>query len=123
MDAGVDSLGAVDFRANLVKLMPTASVPTTVVFDYPSIRAIAQLISSQVETQLDEIRVVRNSCRNLDYGESRFEEGERYLRFAVTFSGTSCRFPTCSSRASHMLLALFVSADGMVETPMARWDL
>jgi acyl carrier protein len=49
MEAGLDSLGAVELQQRLSEAL-AISLPTTVVFDYPSIAAIADRISSDAAT-------------------------------------------------------------------------
>jgi hypothetical protein len=45
MDAGIDSLSAIAFRTTLNKCMGVASIPATILFDYPSIRQINAYLS------------------------------------------------------------------------------
>jgi acyl carrier protein len=45
MDAGVDSLSAVEYRTRLSKALGV-TLPSTLVFDYPSITAISHYIST-----------------------------------------------------------------------------
>ena len=47
LDAGLDSLGAVEFR-NAVEGRTGVKLPVTAVFDYPTIKAMADFLSSQV---------------------------------------------------------------------------
>lgn len=46
MEAGLDSLGAVELRTSLESAF-TCILPATVTFDYPSINALAKYIASQ----------------------------------------------------------------------------
>ena len=45
LQAGLDSLAAVELR-NLISTRFTVSLPATLVFDYPSLSAIASLVQS-----------------------------------------------------------------------------
>ena len=50
MTAGLDSLGAVELRKELATLSD-AELPATLIFDYPSAEAIAELLASQAAAQ------------------------------------------------------------------------
>ena len=47
MEAGLDSLGAVELRNQLAAAFPAAELPATLTFDYPSISALSGFIASQ----------------------------------------------------------------------------
>ncbi len=47
MDAGLDSLGAVELR-NALEGQLKVQLPSTLVFDYPSINAVSEFIREQV---------------------------------------------------------------------------
>ena len=47
MEAGLDSLGAVELRNQLAATFPSAELSATLTFDHPSIRALATFIASQ----------------------------------------------------------------------------
>lgn len=47
MQAGLDSLAAVDLRDGLSKRFATEELSATLIFDYPTIAALASLIFSQ----------------------------------------------------------------------------
>ena len=47
MEAGLDSLGAVELRNQLAAAFPASELPATLTFDYPSIIALASFIASQ----------------------------------------------------------------------------
>jgi aryl carrier-like protein len=48
MDAGLDSLAAVEFRTLLSKQFPMCDIPSTCLFDYPTITAISQYLSANI---------------------------------------------------------------------------
>lgn len=50
MEAGLDSLAAVEFTGSLSKEFPGIALPNTLVFDYPSINSISGLIDGNLRT-------------------------------------------------------------------------
>jgi len=48
MDAGMDSLGAVEFRNALAAKMGGMSLPDTMMFDFPTVGSIAQFLAEQI---------------------------------------------------------------------------
>lgn len=49
MEAGLDSLGAVELRNSLAARFNLPDLPATLIFDYPSISALAAFISSVLQ--------------------------------------------------------------------------
>ena len=47
MEAGLDSLGAVELRNQLANAYPALQLPATLTFDYPSIGALSGFVSNQ----------------------------------------------------------------------------
>ena len=47
MEAGLDSLGAVELRNQLATAFPSIELPATLIFDHPSVAAISQFIESR----------------------------------------------------------------------------
>ena len=55
MDLGFDSLMAVELKGRLVKALDgMVDLPSTLIFDYPTIEAISELIRSQLEGPAQE---------------------------------------------------------------------
>ncbi len=59
MDLGFDSLMAVEFKRMLSRALDgNVDLPSTLVFDYPTIEAIAQYVGSQLEEEIGDDRQV-----------------------------------------------------------------
>ena len=51
MEAGLDSLGAVELRNSLASRFGDQSLPATLIFDYPSVAALAGYFSQQLSSR------------------------------------------------------------------------
>ena len=59
LQAGLDSLGAVDLRNSLSAAFSTDALPATLAFDYPTVAALAQLLLSlQPQPVAPQVRTV-----------------------------------------------------------------
>ena len=63
MEAGLDSLGAVELRNQLATEFASQNLPATLTFDYPTISALARyLASQQMETPANVAGDIPNRC-------------------------------------------------------------
>jgi hypothetical protein len=74
MDAGMDSISSVEFRNRIDESLPVASLPATLVFDYPTIRAIVDFINDAVkhataDTAREQARdeTTQSSMKKMEY--------------------------------------------------------
>jgi hypothetical protein len=54
MDAGMDSLMAVEFRTRIAETFPAAALPATMGFDFPTLTAISMEIASRLSANQDD---------------------------------------------------------------------
>ena len=115
MDAGLDSLSAVEFK-NAVETRMGVELPPTIVFDYPSVSSLASYITQKIEAGLPS------------------SGGE--VAGVVAVAPHRAPAPAVQARASEALAAKLVSssaitaaggvdsemADGIAGVPLERWD-
>eukprot|EP00854_Cymbomonas_tetramitiformis_P021040 gene21040-25248_t len=132
MDAGLDSLGAVEFRKTIendigVDLPATVAfdypsvatlagaversvgleLPVTAAFDYPSVAALAAYLQSQLPHADDDTESLM---------ESLTHDAPLHLVPSLTVHATSCSF--CGGDFD-----ISLNHDGIVAVPGSRWDL
>jgi acyl carrier protein len=65
LQAGLDSLGAVDLRNSLSSAFSTDALPATLAFDYPTVAALAQLLLSlQSQATQAQVCCLTLGCRS-----------------------------------------------------------
>ena len=109
MENGVDSLGTVELRNQLLSATGQSSLPSTLVFDYPTARQIA----SKLEPTPSVSCVLEELVKRPSLSESSI----------VTLGGTSAMFPArvLSPQCVHRLVAS--GQDAISEVPKTRWDM
>jgi hypothetical protein len=114
MDQGIDSLSAVEFRNRLAAL-GNSNLPVTVVFDYPTIRDIADFIKPKGEPTATPAQTPTHAhpCASVaeTMGKSR----------GVT--GFSCRFPGAASCPHSFNAKLNSGTEGVIQVPFSRWEV
>jgi 3-oxoacyl-(acyl-carrier-protein) synthase/NADPH:quinone reductase-like Zn-dependent oxidoreductase len=108
MEAGVDSLGAVELRNSLQSAVGSVkSLPSTLVFDYPTARQLALMLQPEQPASANMVAI---SQAALPADASAF------------IDGMSAFLPSGAS-SPHMASCLVrCGGDTLVQVPAARWD-
>jgi hypothetical protein len=116
MDVGLDSLGSVELRNALSKTVGT-DLPGTLVFDYPSVLALAGYFMSRVVrvyVEADE----EDSVYSLEHEHLHYMPGEELI--PVMICSCLCN-GSAGSAAVHV--DMMGSLDGISAVPFVRWDV
>ncbi|WP_461088045.1 type I polyketide synthase, partial [Streptomyces deserti] len=107
-EQGFDSLGAVEFRNRLAQASGV-SLPSTLVFDYPTATAVAEYLRSRIEGADTGARQVTR--------RTRVDE-------PIAIVGMSCRYPGGVQSADQLWELVGSGGDGIGAFPSDRgWDL
>ena len=107
MEAGLDSLGAVELRNQLQASAGDNALPATLIFEYPTARALAQFMGREEE-----------AAAPIAVGDQR-----RPVAASVQMSCLSLRGPGGSHGRSKMWQAIATGRDALGLVPVARWDI
>jgi len=111
MDAGLDSLGAVEVRNQLLGLMPKGiTLPSTVVFEHPTARQLAHLVQP-AQTPYGGLGIRLN-----------LQPHQLDARSHTTVAGTSCIAPCGVESLQALCRTLGSSADSITPFPRSRED-
>jgi len=115
MEAGIDSLSVVEFRSKVSSEFRQVRLPSTLMFDYPTIKALSSYISDQLVPEKSgvDIRSVAPHAERLG--------GPGTGNLAVL--GTACNLPGDSRSLQNFSLTLRCGVDCIVEVPYSRWDM
>jgi malonyl CoA-acyl carrier protein transacylase len=109
-EMGLDSLMAVELR-NLLGRMVGRTLPATMLFDYPTLEAIAGYLEREVLIFTESPETVK-PAEPVRYSASE----------PIAIVGLGCRFPGADNPEAFWRL-LHEGVDALVEVPANRWDL
>jgi 3-oxoacyl-(acyl-carrier-protein) synthase/NADP-dependent 3-hydroxy acid dehydrogenase YdfG/aryl carrier-like protein len=109
MQAGLDSISMVELRNQLSYSVPHKSLPATLVFDCPTIRALAIRLSEDSQS-------LSHSAPTISPPTSDVLDREAICQ------GLACRFPCGAWQWASWGGLLMAAGDAHVEAPVGRWD-
>jgi hypothetical protein len=113
---GMDSLMALEFRSRLETGI-VHSLPATLVFDHPTIKAVADFLLSDVLSLNGYVR------GRSEEGGRNGEEGLQWTREPVAIIGIGCRFPSAADSPEKYWKLLRDGVDAITEVPPHRWKI
>jgi acyl transferase domain-containing protein/NADPH:quinone reductase-like Zn-dependent oxidoreductase/short-subunit dehydrogenase/acyl carrier protein len=114
-DLGFDSLSAVELR-NRLAAVTGLRPPSTLVFDYPTVSAVAGYVGAQLLEGGQSATIAPSATIALRHGQRRDEP--------IAIVGMSCRYPGGVRSPDDLWELLSSGGDGIGEFPTDRgWDL
>ena len=108
MEAGVDSLGAVELRNQLRSTAGEQSLPSTLVFDYPTARQIVSVLEPKQSVPAVTACTPKATLRS--------------ALTSVTLDGMSALLPSGASSPRMLACVGVCGHDAIVQVPGTRWD-
>ena len=107
MEAGVDSLGAVELRNQLKLAAGDASLPSTLVFDHPTARQLASLLEPKTVARAETVSISASTP----------------LRKGHCINGASMLMQVGATSACAVSCMVAAGCNTVVEVPAARWEV
>eukprot|EP00928_Gymnodinium_smaydae_P004000 TRINITY_DN11406_c0_g2_i2.p1 TRINITY_DN11406_c0_g2~~TRINITY_DN11406_c0_g2_i2.p1 ORF type:complete len:2568 (+),score=644.11 TRINITY_DN11406_c0_g2_i2:184-7887(+) len=120
MEAGIDSLSAVEFRGKVASEFQGVRLPTTMMFDYPTTKAIAGYISDQISANSG---VGGPSAAVAAVAAVAAQPEGAGARGALSLLGASCNLPGACESLAELSWCLAQATDCITEMPYSRWDV
>ncbi|CAK9057424.1 Mycoketide-CoA synthase (Polyketide synthase Pks12), partial [Durusdinium trenchii] len=118
MEAGIDSLSAVEFRNKVSSEFRSVRLPSTLMFDYPTLTALADYVSQQLlPDTVPAAATVAPTTRAL--APARGAGVSEH----VAVLGGACHLPGDSWSLEKFDFMLSMGVDCSVEMPHSRWDV
>ncbi|WP_168188772.1 non-ribosomal peptide synthetase/type I polyketide synthase [Thermoflavimicrobium daqui] len=110
-ELGLDSLMAVELR-NAISKWIEEKLPTSIVFDYPTVQEIAQYLYSKYLTVQEKKKKKSAPVRK-----------SLSMQEPIAIVGMGCRFPGGVSTPEELWRLLLEGKDAVTEVPHSRWDI
>ena len=129
MEAGLDSLGATEFRNRLSgRLGDTVELPETLVFDFPTLRQLETHVSTTLRPQLVESIAANSLSAPTVLAELLKSRGapalqvERPPQLFACAVGAASKLPTSADRQSAHSACVGASHNALEQVPSSRWQ-
>jgi acyl carrier protein len=113
MEAGMDSLTAVEFRNKLTQELPGVKLASTLMFDYPNVEAIATFALGQIAPSAAAASKPIARVATISHGSSE----------TLAVLGMACHFPGRCDSPERLFENLLAGVDGVIEIPNTRFDI
>ncbi|CAE7837291.1 eryA [Symbiodinium sp. CCMP2592] len=113
LDSGMDSKAALQFSNKLSRELPGLRLPSTLVFDYPTLSAVAAYAE---EAQRPRARKEHREIKKPPASSPSSSD-------PLSVIGAACAFPGDASSPGKFGALLASGTDGIVEVPFTRWEL
>jgi NAD(P)-dependent dehydrogenase (short-subunit alcohol dehydrogenase family) len=113
MEAGMDSLSAVEFRNRIAGILPDVKLSNTLIFDYPNIGAI----SGNILEQLGPVGEAAPAAA------AAAPAAPLATNDPLAILGMACRFPAGATSPERFWDRLVAKKNAMQEIPFSRWDV
>ena len=121
--AGIDSLSAVEFRSKISSEFRAVRLPSTLMFDHPTLKATATYIAGQLSasTSTTTTTPATASSTVAMAATARMPSTMEVQRLELNVQGAACNLPG-SCEFSHFSCTLWHGTDTVTEMPYSRWD-
>jgi len=116
MEAGLDSLGVVEFRSRLSTRLNQLQLPETLVFDYPNLRLLELHLCTLINPAAASIAIKEAAPGCVGVGAAAPE-----FHCSVRVTGVACKLPGNINSSSDISAGLATPCDLVGEVPWERW--
>ena len=118
-EAGIDSLSAVEFRGKISSEFRSVRLPSTLMFDHPTLKATASYIAGQLTSKASGTASVAGTVATV--GKLVDEKVRLQKSVALKVQGAACNLPG-SREFPEFGRSLWQGTDTITEMPFSRWD-